>query len=163
MIRDPLSIKEYLAVFPDASFKIYDSLESALISKPLFVAKSNIHSSNSTWEDPDRKKYSFKIVGEDGKPYQINCDGWRILSIFKWFLWEDHTEIKIVAPDGEIKTVDTSHRCSLESIAELLTFINTFSGYKDWSYYELQQENLRLTKENQSLKTELEELRENDD
>jgi hypothetical protein len=153
-------INEFLAVYHNASYRVYESKEQALITKPLFVAETYVHSSFPIWSDPERNKYSFEIVDVNNKPYQINCDGWRIVSIIKYFLYNSHTEIKIAAPDGEIRMIDTEDSWnSLESISKLLTFINQFSGYKDWNYYELQQENIRLINENESLKKELEELR----
>lgn len=149
---------DFLAVYTDGTFKIYESNSQALLAKPLFVAKCYIHSDNPTWTDPNRKKYSFKIVDENNEPYSINCDGWRIISIIKYFYYNSHTEIKISAPDGEIRMIDTGHSDTLESIAELIKFINEFRGYKDWSYYELKQENFRLTKENTTLSEQLKEL-----
>ena len=64
-----------------------------------------------------------------------------------------HTEIKIVAPDGEIKELITGDSTDIETIANLLPFINNFRGYKDWIYYELKQENIELKKENNELKS----------
>jgi len=151
-------IDDFLAVYTDGTFKIYESISLALLTKPLFVAKCYIHSDHPTWTDPNRKKYSFKIFDENNRPYNINCDGWRIISIVKYFYYNSHTEIKISAPNGEIKMIDTGHSCSLESIAELLNFINDFRGYKDWTYYELKQENLKLAKENVSLSEKLKDL-----
>lgn len=149
------NINEYLAVYPDASYRVYLSKEQALNIKPLFVAKALIHSAYPIGDEPNRKKYSFKIVDSEDKPYNINCVGWQIVSIIKYYYRDTHTEIRIADPEGEIREFDTCDDVSLESIANLLLFINQFKGYKDWSYYELKQENVKLRNENQELKDEL--------
>jgi len=53
--------KEYLAVYPDASFKLYLTKEQALKTTPLFVAETHIDSAIPTWGDPDRKKILLQI------------------------------------------------------------------------------------------------------
>lgn len=149
-----ININDFLAVFPDSTFKVYETKEQALVTKPLFVANT-IVSAFPISSDASRKKYGFRIVDTNDMTYNINCDGWQILSIIKYYYYYSRTELKIVAPDGEIKEIDTDDGVTLESIANLLLFINEFRGYKDWSYYELKQENLKLINENLELKGEL--------
>jgi len=149
-----ININDFLAVYPDASFKVYVTKEQAIVSKPLFVA-STIESAFPIPSDASRKKYGFRIVDTNDRTYNINCDGWQIISIIKYYYHYSRTKLKIVAPDGEVKEIDTDDGVTLESVAKLLPFINEFRGYKDWSYYELKQENLKLINENLELKGEL--------
>lgn len=151
-MANPDNVSVFLAVYADASFKLYLTKEQALKTTPLFVAETHVDSAIPTWNDPDRKKYYYRFFDQFNKPYKINCDGWFMLSVKKYYYRGYHTEIRIAAPDGELKELETGDSTDIESIAKLLPFINQFRGYKDWSYYDLMQANIRLTKENQELK-----------
>jgi hypothetical protein len=156
-MANPDNINGFLAVYPDASFRLYLTRDEALKTTPLFVAETHVDSAIPAWNDPDRKKYYYKFFDQHNNPYEINCDSWRILSVKKYYRTVYHTKIRIAAPDGEIKEVETDDSTDIETIANLLLFINNFRGYKDWSYYELKQENIKLIKENKYLKDELNE------
>jgi hypothetical protein len=148
-----------IAVFPDGTFKVYISKELALASKPLFISFAKVHSDFPTVKDPERKKYIFEILDQQGKPYKINCNGWNILKVIKYYFYQPHTELEISSPEGEIRNIDTHDSVNLESIGNLQKFINEFRDYKDWSYYDLKQTNLLLQREIDSLKIEIADLR----
>ena len=152
---------ESFAVYSDATYKVYETKAQALASNPLFVAESFVISNFPTWNDPDRKKYGFNIFNSKGLSYQLNCDGWKIISIIKYFYRKSCTEVKIASPDGQIRIIDTGHSFELETVVLLLPFINEFRGYHTWIDYDLKQENLKLKKEIEEHKAELDTLKNN--
>lgn len=164
-IKDFTSV---IAIFDDLKHVICPTKEIAISLNPLYMAKHTLGGLYPISSDPDRPKFSFEIFDNKHNPFNIHCCDWIILSIEQYFYsggW--YSELLIKSPEGTprlLKLVDLAarynlHARGLEEVIAIQKYINTFLTLKDWTYYDLNEDNEVLKKQVARLTDELESLR----
>lgn len=147
------SQNKFISIFPDLAFQIYKNSIPEFDRPILFVAR---YVTKMISFKPDR--YTYHIYDNDKKLCELQFDGWRVesQSIEHYYYRADRLEFIVVDPSGKSRSQRLHLPISIEAVIELYKHLKQFSGFMNWSHYDLYPENKKLRTELQTLKEKYE-------
>jgi hypothetical protein len=148
---------KFHAFFMDGSSKEFISLDHAIASNPLFIAKQEIEEFFEPNNIYPKHNHRFELYTPEGASGTVHVGKWSVSRISTRKSWGQIQEViaQIISPQGEVrrKKMNQNH---INGIRELATFLINAGKYQSWDMVSLEEEKIALKEALDELNTKYE-------